>query len=87
MASQAEIDEVKAKTDAIAAKVKSDPAYAAEFKKNPTGTLKAAGIPDSAVAELFHAKKDDVSGYGYYEYVYECVYYTNYYEYLWEYIY
>lgn len=82
--SQENVNSVKAATEKVAQKAKSDSSFAAQLKSEPVATLRAAGLPDGAIGETLKKwnVQPEVSGYTY-AYVDECVYYTAYVEYYW----
>ena len=77
---QQEIDDVRAKTMEVTARAKNDAAFKQQLQDDPQSTLKAAGLPEAAIAEIGKKSGDDVSGYVQYNVV--CWYYTS--EYTWD---
>lgn len=80
--SPADINDVKATTQRIADKAKSDAAFADRLKADPIATLQAEGMPDVAIAESLKrwGIEPEVSGY---EQADVCVYSTQYVESYW----
>ncbi len=72
---QQEIDQVRAATTQIAERAKNDAAFKQQLLDDPQSTLKAAGLPEAAIAEIGKKSGDDVSGYVQYA---DCTYYTDY---------
>ncbi len=83
---QQEIDQVRAKTQQISERAKSDAAFKQQLLDDPQSTLKAAGLPEGAIAEINKKFGGDVSGYGQYtqvewyytaQYTWDCTEYTG----------
>ncbi len=74
---QQEIDQVRAATTQIAERAKNDAAFKQQLLDDPQSTLKAAGLPEAAIAEIGKKSDGDVSGYSGYIGDGSCAYYTD----------
>lgn len=62
--SEQQLQQIREKAQAIAARIKSDPEYRQRMKADPAKMLAEEGIPTSIIAELLHKDMgDEVSGY------------------------
>lgn len=65
MSDQTTLDELRDKAQAIAERVKADPAFVQRIKDDPMGTLSGAGIPEGVINQLVQGKTEEVEVAGY----------------------
>jgi len=63
--SKQEAEQIRTKIDAVAQRARSDGAYMSQFKNDPVGTLRAAGLPDPAIVDVMRDEgmEGEVAGY------------------------
>lgn len=62
-ATEQEIADVRARTQAIIEKAGRDEAFARQIKEDPVATLRSEGLPEKAISELAAQSTGDVAGY------------------------
>ncbi|HEY7035494.1 MAG TPA: hypothetical protein VH482_29405 [Thermomicrobiales bacterium] len=61
--SSTDLEQYRAKAEELVQRAERDPAFAAQAKADPLGTLTAAGIPEDASRQMLAGGLSEVSGY------------------------